>query len=562
MPASLPQLQPPYPPGAALAWPSLRLRLRSETLLLLACLYHTLLLNTPFWHAVLAGRSSTDGRTWLFTAAVFVLFTGLHFTLLALFATRHVIKPALVLLITARATAAYFMNTHGIYLDPDMLRNVLQTDPAEASELLSPALLGYLAAYALPPALLLTRVDLITTAWPRAALVRAGSIVLATMVSAGALLLVFQDFSALMRNHKEIRYLATPGNYLYSTAVAASAETQRSNEPRLPIGLDAALSARGQLRDKPALLVIVAGETARAANWGLSGYARQTTPQLAARDVINFSRVTSCGTSTATSLPCMFSPYGRTGYDEARIERSESLLHVLARAGFAVRWVDNQSGCKGVCDGIDTRSIDKNRDAQRCDGERCLDEVLLDELARIVDEHNAGNLVVVLHTVGNHGPAYYRRYPEATRQFTPTCDTAELQQCSREQIVNSYDNALLYTDTVLAHTIDRLKTLQARYDTALVYASDHGESLGENGLFLHGMPWAIAPREQTEVPMVMWLSDGFARSAALDDICLRTRAQAPASHDHLFHSVLGLLDVTTSIYDATLDVSATCRKAA
>lgn len=561
MPATLSQAQPPAP-GTASPWPQSRLRLRGETLLLLACLYHTLLLNTPFWHAVLAGRSLDDARTWLFATAVFVFFTGLHFTLLAPFAPRHIIKPLLALLFAASAAAAYFMNTHGIYLNPDMLRNVLQTDPAEARELLSPSLLGYLALYAAPPILLLSRVELIATAWPRAALVRAASLLLAVVASAGALLLVFQDFSSLMRNHKDIRYLATPGNYLYSAAVAASAETQRNNGPRLPVGLDATLSARGQQRHKPVLLVIVAGETARAANWGLSGYARQTTPQLAARDVINFSRVSSCGTNTAVSLPCMFSPYGRANYDEALIERSESLLHVLARAGFAVHWVDNQSGCKGVCDGIDTRSIDKTRDATRCDGDRCLDEVMLDELSRIVDERNEGNQVVILHALGNHGPAYYRRHPETTRQFTPTCDTAELQQCTREQIVNSYDNALLYTDAVLARTIDLLKTLQARYDTALVYASDHGESLGENGLYLHGMPWAIAPREQTEVPMMLWLSDGFARSAALDQDCLSTRARAPASHDHLFHSVLGLLDVSTSIYDAQLDVSAACRKPA
>lgn len=560
MPASLPLVLPPYP-VAALRWPLARLQLRSETLLLLVCIYHTLFLNQPFWHAVLNGRSPGDFHSWLFTFAVFIFFTGLHFTLLALFTNRHIIKPLLGLLIAASTAAAYFMNTHGIYLDPDMLRNVLQTDSAEARELLSPALPGYLALYALPPILLLTRVDLIATPWPRTALVRTGSMLLAVVVSAGALLLVFQDFSALMRNHKEIRYLATPGNYLYSAAVAASAETERGNGPHLPVGLDAALTARGQQRHKPALMVIVAGETARAANWGLSGYARQTTPQLAARDVINFSHVTSCGTSIATSLPCMFSPYGRADYDEARIEGSESLLQVLAHAGFAVHWVDNQSGCKGVCDGIDTRSIDKNRDPQRCDGERCLDEVMLDELSRIVDEQREGNLVVVLHGLGNHGPAYYRRYPEASRQFTPTCDTSELQQCSREQIVNSYDNALLYTDTVLARTIDLLKTLQGRYDTALVYASDHGESLGENGLFLHGMPYAIAPREQTEVPMVMWLSEGFIRSAALNRNCLRTRADAPANHDYLFHSVLGLLNVSTTIYNPALDLSTACRPA-
>jgi lipid A ethanolaminephosphotransferase len=535
------------------------LRLHGESLLLLACVHQALFLNTPFWHAVLAGRAGGDARTWLYAAAVFVFLSGLHFALLALFIHRRIARPALVLLFATSAVAAYFMNAHGIYLDPDMLRNVLQTDYAEARELAGPALLGYLALHAALPALLLTRVELIASPWPRALLRRIASIVLALAASAGALLLVFQDFSSLMRNHKEIRYLATPGNYLYSTAVAASGEARHHTGPRQPVALDATLGPRGRQRHKPVLLVIVAGETARAANWGLSGYARQTTPQLAAREVINFSHVTSCGTSTAVSIPCMFSPYGRAGYDEARIARSESLLQVLARAGYAVHWVENQSGCKGVCDGIDTRAIANNRDPQHCDGERCLDEVLMDELDAIVRAGEPVNRVVVLHALGNHGPAYFRRHPASERHYTPTCDTAELRQCSREQIVNSYDNALRYTDAVLARTIDLLKTWHQRYDTALVYASDHGESLGENGLYLHGMPWAIAPREQTEVPMVMWLSDGFTRTAALDRDCLRQRALAPASHDHLFHSVLGLLDVRTAIHDATLDVSAACR---
>lgn len=538
------------------------LRLHSESLLLLACVHQALFLNTPFWQAVLAGRAGSDARTWLYAAAVFVFLSGLHFALLALIIPRHIARPALVLLFVASAVAAYFMNAHGVYLDPDMLRNVLQTDYAEARELADPALLGYLAMHAALPALLLTRVELIATAWPRALLRRAASIALALAASAGALLLVFQDFSALMRNHKEVRYLATPGNYLYSTAVAASGEARHHTGPRQAVALDATLGPRGRQRRKPVLLVIVAGETARAANWGLSGYARQTTPQLAAREVINFSHVTSCGTSTAVSIPCMFSPYGRAGYDEARIAQSESLPQVLARAGYAVHWVDNQSGCKGVCDGIDTRAIDRNRDPRRCDGEHCLDEVLVDELDAIARAGEPANRVVVLHALGNHGPAYFRRHPADERHYTPTCDTAELRQCSREQIVNSYDNALRYTDAVLARTIDLLETLHQRYDTALVYASDHGESLGENGLYLHGMPWAIAPREQTEVPMVMWLSDGFTRAAALDRDCLRQRARAPASHDHLFHSVLGLLDVRTAIHDATLDVSAACRTGA
>jgi lipid A ethanolaminephosphotransferase len=167
---------------------------------------------------------------------------------------------------------------------------------------------------------------------------------------------------------------------------------------------------------------------------------------------------------------------------------------------------------------------------------------------------------VVLHQLGNHGPAYHRRYPDAFRRFQPTCDTPDLRQCSREQIVNAYDNALLYTDHVLARAIDWLRERQATHDTALVYLSDHGESLGENNLYLHGIPYAIAPDTQTKVPMLMWLSPSYAARWRLDAACLRQRATQPVSHDHLFHTLMGLFDVTTTARDPAFDLAGGCRK--
>ena len=179
-----------------------------------------------------------------------------------------------------------------------------------------------------------------------------------------------------------------------------------------------------------------------------------------------------------------------------------------------------------------------------------LDQVLAD---------SKGSLVLVLHQLGNHGPAYFKRYPPAFRKYEPTCDSADLAKCSQEAIVNTYDNALLYTDHMLAQTIAFLTKQDRKYHTAMIYLSDHGESLGENGLYLHGVPYSIAPKVQTEVPMVMWFSPGFAKSFSLDTDCLRQRSSLPASHDNLFHSVLGLLDVRTSVYDSKMDLSATCR---
>ena len=267
---------------------------------------------------------------------------------------------------------------------------------------------------------------------------------------------------------------------------------------------------------------------------------------------MNFSDVTSCGTHTETSLPCLFAPVGRRDYDEARIRGEESLLHVVARAGVSVHWRDNQSGCKGVCDGL---PVDR-----ACAEEPCPDEALLRDIdQRLADAR--GTQLWVMHPIGSHGPAYARRYPPSFERFQPACHDDDLGKCSREEIVNAYDNTLLYTDHVLAALIGRLQAHAGSVDTVMLYVSDHGESLGENGLYLHGMPYAIAPEQQTKVPMVMWLSDGAAAATGVGHDCLRSLAGRPISHDHLFHTLLGLLDVRTSLYAAAWDIAAECRAA-
>jgi lipid A ethanolaminephosphotransferase len=309
-------------------------------------------------------------------------------------------------------------------------------------------------------------------------------------------------------------------------------------------------------------VVLVVGETARAANWGLNGHARQTTPELAAvPGLINFPQTSSCGTNTEVSVPCMFAPVGRRDYDEDRIRGSESLLHVLARAGVDVLWRDNQSGCKGVCEGLPSEEMVRLDPPGLCAEGRCLDEALLAGLdERLASARGSG--LIVLHMLGNHGPSYFRRYPERFARFQPACQSDDLRQCDSTAIANAYDNALLYTDHVLATLIARLQAQaqSSQVDTAMIYLSDHGESLGESNLFLHGLPWAIAPEVQKRVPMVMWFSDGLARQERLDLDCLRRRAAQPAAHDHLFHTLLGLLDVRTALHEPALDLLAGCRR--
>lgn len=481
---------------------------------------------------------------------------GLNMLLLAVLAPGRALRPVAALLTVVAALSSYYADRYGVYLDPSMLRNVLHTQPAEARELLGWALAGHLLVHAGPPLLVLALCPVRARPWRRALAWRAGLVAGSAGVLVLAVLMSFQPLASLMRNHKELRYLLVPAAAVWSSARVLVFDAQEAAGPRQAIGLDAASIRPAAAR--PQLLVLVVGETARAANWGLNGYPRQTTPGLAARGVINFTDVTSCGTNTEVSVPCMFAPVGRRDYDEARIRRSESLLHVLARAGVDVQWIDNQTGCKGVCEGLPTTTVAELNPPGMCEGGRCLDEGLLAGLdERLTSLH--GRQVLVLHMLGNHGPSYFRRYPEAFAQFQPECREDELQRCSREAIVNAYDNALLYTDHVLSRLIDTLAAHAGRVDSAMLYVSDHGESLGESGLYLHGLPYAIAPAEQTRVPMVMWFSQGFAQVSGLDTACLAGQAGQPVQHDHLFHTVLGLTGVGTALHDAAWDLTGGCR---
>lgn len=536
-----------------------RFALSVEQLAILASLFFSLSANYLFFSSALTGRAASAPDTWLFAAAIFVAITALQAAGLLVLFNRWTAKPLLTILLLVTAAASYYMSKYTVFFNTEMVRNVLKTDVKEASELLSPGMLIHLLLFAVLPIVVVWRLPLHYRPWKSAMMVRIAYVIGVLLLAAGAIMLVFQDFSSLMRNHKEVRFLITPGNYLISAAQVFNADSSE-NGPRISISADAKLQSGWAKRSKPMLFVLVVGETARAANWGLNGYAHQTTPELAQLDILNFKRAQSCGTNTEVSVPCMFSPYGRHDYDEKEIRRHESFLHILEHAGIKTLWRDNQAGCKDVCDGLEQQRLGDSKDAELCNGDRCLDEILLKGLDAEVRKAKNGNVFVVLHQLGNHGPAYYQRYPASLRRFTPTCDTSDLSKCSREEIVNSYDNALLNTDHFLAKTIAFLKAEQKDYDTAMWYMSDHGESLGENGIYLHGLPYSIAPKEQTHIPMVMWFSSGFLSSFHLDKACLAKKTDSPVSHDNLFPTVLGMLQIDSRYYDKRFDLTANCRR--
>lgn len=542
-------------------WPYIHFlpSLHTETIAFLASLFFILAFNQRFWNALLASQSTNSFHLWSLMVGTVLFLIGLHWAALLLIVNRWTAKPLLAGLFVLTSLAAYFMENHGVYLDKAMLRNLVETDVREASELLEWRMLPYLLLLGILPSLFLWSIKLRSTGLRAAFGRRLTCLVLAMLLTCGSLWFIIPTMVPLMRAQEKMRYLITPQNYLVSLGRVLATQARTTLEAREPIGIDAHQNPVAKAR--PTAIILVVGETVRAANWGLGGYRRQTTPELAKRNVINFADVTSCGTDTATSLPCMFSVFGRRAYDEIRIRNSDSLLQIIHRAGVSVLWRDNQSGSKGLGDGLPYEDLSSADDPSLLSlSGHPYDEILLKGLKEKITSVQ-GDVLIVLHMLGNHGPAYFQRYPPEFRMWQPTCDSTQLDGCTRESLTNTYDNAILYTDYVLGRVIDLLAGISS-HETGLIYLSDHGESLGEHHLYLHGIPYAIAPREQTAVPLVMWLSPSLKTNTGLTDECLAGRARQPASHDNLFHTLLGLLGVETTVYDPALDLTATCLPAA
>lgn len=527
-----------------------------ETLIAAVAIYFVLVTNSSFWSS-LWGTGALVGVSGVqVSICIGMAIFALHALLITLFGTRWLIKPVLTLLLLVASGASYFSSKYSVYIDPSMIRNVLRTDMTEARELMTAGLWIQILVLGIIPALLVWTVRIRPRSIRQMIARRATFVVAMLALASISLFSILDEFSPIMRNHPSMRYLIAPGNALVAMTKVISETTRTPRGPRNVVGADATLMGHEAVA-KPHFLVIVVGETVRAQNWGLNGYSRQTTPQLAALDVINFTDVTACGSNTEVSVPCMFSSIGRRSYDRERIVNSESLLHVLERAGIKTLWRDNQTGCKGVCDGLSFESYRDPREDPLCDGQSCRDAVMLQGLHDAIDD-NPGDVVVVLHQLGSHGPSYFKRYAAEFRKFVPDCVNPDLGKCSRLEIVNAYDNAILATDDFLAEVI-RMLAEDASHDTAMIYLSHHGESLGENNVYLHGFPYGIAPDTQIKVPMLAWLSEGMASSTGTSTGCLKQRSRLPTSHDNLFHSVLGLMDVQTEAYERSLDVFAGCR---
>lgn len=522
--------------------------------LLFIALWWTIVLDWPFWQSAVAFFYGEPN--WGFIVglgAVLGLLTVAFVRLLA-FLPFRVFQIVMILLTLCGAGAYCGTLLYGVPVTPDMMRNVFVTDMHEASGYFSLKTVGMFLFASLPPVLatLFLARPIPKMRWR--AVKGVGLIVASIVLALGFAAINFQSGAGFIRTNKIARYYIAPFNVIASTyRTFFEDEDPEARTVRDIVDQHPEMTVKS---DRPTLFLLVVGETTRAANWELNGYKRETTPNLKKiPEVINFQNAVSCGTSTDVSVPCMFSRVGRHDYDREQILSEEPLPSLLARAGFQVEWIDNQSGCKGACYNVPERKVIKV--PEDCPNDRCFDDAFFNEVDTAIKNATADKpTVLVLHMMGAHGPAYYARSPESDKLFKPECHDADLGSCSKESIVNAYDNSVRNTDRVLAGLIEHLSAAK-NMNTALYYVSDHGESLGEDGLYLHGMPYLVAPSVQKEVPMVMWFSPEFIKTYSVNVDEIKAKAQNDkVSHDNLYHTMMGLLGVKGSTYESKYDLNA------
>lgn len=527
-----------------------RPHIESVTLSIITAGYLTAVNNATFWHR--SEELLPTGALLALVAGIFCLLAALCITV----SVKYLTKPLFIFLIMISATASWFIDQFGTIIDVEMLQSAIDTTNAEAGHLISFGFIRHVVLFGILPSLLILWVKIEHRSFLQKVKQNSAFIFPALFVAAALFMLNASTFTSLGREHKEWIATLNPVMPIGNTVKLGIRSGKNQNIIVQPLGTDAKVTNAGSGNRKPRLTIVIAGETARAESFSLGGYKKNTNPELARQDITYFSDTSSCGTITAVSLPCMFSAYTRDDYTHEKGLETENLLDVLKHAGVHVEWWDNNTGHKSVADRVTSIALSASDNPKYCKNGECLDGIFLDKL----DTWMSGvtqDTVLVLHQLGSHGPAYYLRYPDEYRRFTPDCQSAEFSKCSREEILNAYDNSIAYTDHIISSVIDRLRDKQDKLDTSLIYMSDHGESVGEFGLYLHGAPYFVAPSQQTHVPYVLWL--GKDAKATIRQDCLEKEATEPQSHDKLFHTVLGLMQVKTQVYSPALDTLSSCR---
>ncbi|MGD9623523.1 MAG: phosphoethanolamine transferase [Arcobacter sp.] len=530
-------------------------------LIFLSTLFFTLFYNFSFFTNVV-NTYSFQGFNKIYvlsTAILLISFLTLFFTILS---SKYTTKPILLITTVISAFTAYFMDTYHVVIDSEMIRNSLQTNLAESSDLFSFKLVLYVFFLAILPSYFIYKIKIEYKPFRKELFSKLKTVVLSIIVILIILFSFNKFYTSFFREHKPLRFHVNPIYWIYSVGNYINKSLNSGPIVLKEIGTDAKVIPEKTIEEeeKKELIIMVVGEAARADRFSLNGYEKDTNPLLKQEEIINFPNMYSCGTATAQSVPCMFSIFDKADYDYKKGISTQNVLDVLKHTNnIDILWRDNNSDSKGVALRVDFEDYRTSQTNTKCDDVECRDEGMLLGLDEYIKNHKGKDILIVLHQMGNHGPAYYKRYPKEFEKFTPVCKTNQLEECTQEEVSNAYDNAILYTDYFLSKVINFLKPYSNDYETAMFYMSDHGESLGENGFYLHGMPYMIAPNEQKHIASLLWLGDGEMKEDYNIEK-LNTYKNKEFSHDNLFHTLLGLFEVETDVYKKDMDILNDSRK--
>lgn len=503
----------------------------------LIALFLTLFCNTYFFELI---ASMTSWNKLLLIGALLFALLGLALEILSL---RWSAKWIIAIILLLSASFAYSINSLRTGITPNLLYSILSANPREIQETLNFSFLLHLFLLGVLPTLGM----IFFIKFPKPPFKKALFHKIITLLSYALFIgilwpMIGKDLTFIFKKNRTFYYITNPISPIRS-AIQALDIFDKQRHTYTQIALDAKLSPS----PKPKFIVFIIGESARSINFSLNGYSKETNPYTSKQNnLLSFRDFSSCGIITAISVPCMMTDYTQRTYTKRYLsDFRDNILDVTQRVGIDTFYIGNNGGgCIGnICARLPKSHVKFYNDGN-------LDGVMLKDLKQII--HDAkNNTFVILHQMGSHGQSYFKRYPPEFRRFTPTCDSAQIQACSLESLVNTYDNSLLYTDFFINEAIKQLKTIGERFDVALWYVSDHGESLGENGMYMHGgLPYFLAPQTQIKVPSILWLGKGF------ESLLTRAskRINDPLSQDFVFHTLLRLWGINSKVYNASLDI--------
>ncbi len=450
-------------------------------------------------------------------AAIVMLALNFLVYNLLLYLGRIVGKIILSLTFIGNAIAFYFITTYEVLITDKMMGNVFNTRYSEASAFFSYTALLYVIVLGVIPCIyILTRK--IEYGRFKQFMTNSGIALLFTLLGA---IINMQNFTWVDRHAPKVGSLLMPWSYVVNT-VRYNNHVRKTNQKEIKLP-----DAKIATAEKDVCILII-GESARRDHFALYGYDRETNPLLKS-DSVKTLIAKSAATYTTAGVKAILS------HKESK-KLYEILPNYLYRTGVDVVWRTNNWGEPPVH--IEKYYKIKDIKERYPESDERYDKILLEGLEHDIASNNKAKQLIVLHTNTSHGPTYFKKYPAEFEVFKPVCTTVEMSKSNREELINAYDNTIVYTDYLIHTVIEKLRGLK-NIRSCVVYISDHGESLGENNLYMHGVPMIMAPAEQIEIPFIVWSSDPTLQVKEFEEV----------GQYHIFHSILHFLSIESPIFD-------------